>query len=292
MKKVSISLSEAFDKNDPDFTNKQESFNKLKEAVFGSILDTGISPVFGGDLIKDGLADFIKDKINEIGNPDLKVISKSFWPINLLMKEETKEKYKDCIDFMPVELADHYGTNNLILTTNVDPIKLISSNDTLTKVFISVQLTDMRKSIVDMCDAAVFMGGKTSNYMGHCPGVLEELYHTRGKNPFYLCGGFGGVTRHLIDYCIYNKERPKELTVEYQMENNAGYKEMIEYINEKQEWYSLEYPYIIYELKEYISSSLFDNGLTKEENYELFETQNVSRIGFLITKGLKKCFDC
>jgi len=63
-------------------------------------------------------------------------------------------------------------------------------------------LANLRDPMVRLAGAAIFVGGKTTGFMGDKPGIRDEFerfrtYHATG--PVYLVGGAGGETARLID---------------------------------------------------------------------------------------------
>ena len=49
--------------------------------------------------------------------------------------------------------------------------------------------------------AHIFIGGKTTGFKGHKPGLLEEFLIAKGKeHPIFLLGGFGGETEIMVNH--------------------------------------------------------------------------------------------
>jgi SLOG cluster2/TIR domain len=171
-------------------------------------------------------------------------------------------------------------------------------------------LTAMREAMCRETDARIIIGGRVSGHQGKYPGLFEEAYLTlcAGK-PLYLVGGFGGCARLLIQM-ICDKQRPVELTRDYQ----RAHPRMARYPgadgSDQQEmvpFEQLEHSYLRYEqepeigqeridydscVDEFLSASIMDlkNGLTEEENRDLFETSELDRIVYLLMKGLAEVF--
>jgi hypothetical protein len=77
-------------------------------------------------------------------------------------------------------------------------------------------LTAMREAMCQDTDACIMMGGRVSGHQGKYPGLFEEASLTlRAGKPLYLLGTFGGCARLLIQM-IRDKQRPVELTRDYQ----------------------------------------------------------------------------
>ena len=154
------------------------------------------------------------------------------------------------------------------------------------------------------------MGGQVSGHQGKYPGLFEEAYLTLcAWKPLYLVGGFGGCARLLIQM-IRDKQRPVELTRDYQRAHpriarypgvdGSDQQEMVPFEQ-------LENSYLQYEqdpeigqeridydrcVDRFLSASIMDlkNGLTEDENLDLFETSELDRIVYLLMKGLAEVF--
>ncbi len=167
-------------------------------------------------------------------------------------------------------------------------------------------LTSMREAMCRETDARIIMGGQVSGHQGKYPGLFEEAYLTlcAGKS-LYLVGGFGGCA-HLLIQMIRDKQRPVELTRDYQ----RAHPRMARYLgvdrSDQQEmvpFEQLENSYLQYEqdpeigqeridydrcVDRFLSASIMDlkNGLTEDENLDLFELSELDRIVYLLMKGL------
>ena len=109
-------------------------------------------------------------------------------------------------------------------------------------------------------DCSIILGGKTENYFGKFPGILEEAKLSfRSKMPVFLIGGFGGATKIIVD--LINKNKIKTKLSE----------ELIEYFSN-------------------LTISDLNNGLDEIENNRLFTSINYYEIIALILKGIKRVF--
>ena len=166
-------------------------------------------------------------------------------------------------------------------------------------------LTAMREAMAAQTDARIVMGGRVSGHQGKYPGILEEAALVFGAKPLYLVGAFGGCT-HLLIRVLRDKERPEELTAEYQRQNPrvAKWKSVDGTTREEKVCFDeLSSSYRRYEsdpvsgqgpidysrvIDRFLTLKITDlkNGLTKDENLELFETPDLDRIVSLLVKGL------
>jgi hypothetical protein len=141
----------------------------------------------------------------------------------------------------------------------------------------------MRKKMTSIMDIKVVAGGKTENFSGKFPGVLEETYLALENGiPIYLIGGFGGAAKKIID--LLNGNTPEEFSVEYQSKNEH-FKTLYQYYKDKGEEHQINYQSINDLFIEKGIEGL-NNGLSVDENKKLFESKNIYEIIYLIFKGL------
>ena len=89
---------------------------------------------------------------------------------------------------------------------------------------------------------------------------------------------------------IIHKKIPDELTVQWQIDNNKGYKDLLGYASSRQYNYVDDYSSAINTLTSSGISKL-NNGLNEKENYRLFETPFIDEAVHLLLKGLKKIYE-
>jgi len=144
----------------------------------------------------------------------------------------------------------------------------------------------MRENMIKSCDVRICAGGKLAGYKGIMPGVLEEiLIAAKLGLPIYLLGGFGGLTSKVCEV-ITTGNVPEELTLQWQIENNAGYKKMLDFADMQSSSYTVDYT----KSMNIIKKLDFRNGLSKEENIRLFRSHYVDEAVFLVLKGLKAIY--
>lgn len=166
-------------------------------------------------------------------------------------------------------------------------------------------LSAMRQTMCQETDARIVLGGRVSGHQGKYPGILEEAYLTLyAAKPLFILGGYGGCAKLLVRV-LRDKQVPPELTRAYQAAHprTAHYqvqgKEELETVPFEQ----LEELYIQFEhdpivgeeqidyqryVNRFAAASIADlrNGLSDDENLELFETIDLDRIIYLVMKGL------
>lgn len=123
----------------------------------------------------------------------------------------------------------------------------------------------------------IFIGGKVKGFRGYIPGVLEELiYCINNDKPIFLIGGFGGVTRIVVN-AITDQIGISEFKSSLSWDENNISNHNIEFSIQK-----IDFDSFFDKLKKID----YHNGLSIDENLELFETVDVELIQSLILKGL------
>lgn len=272
--KVAISISESQDIE--EYGVRLYHLRSLIVELARYFLAFDMQLMYGGDIRYDKQFNFAEiiaqlvQSYNEYYSKDAVVTNYSSYPYYKKIDDALKTDLLDIVDFIEVQPDKKYDTTNL---------------DDLEQSYITAQtLTKMRVAMTGIMDIKVIAGGKTENFAGKYPGVLEEAYLAlENEIPIYLIGGFGGVAKKIVD--LLHGNTPKEFSAEYQSKNN-GFKTLYEYYKTKGEEDEINYEKI---------NSLFiekgidglDNGLSVDENRKLFESKNIYEIITLIFKGIQ-----
>lgn len=153
-----------------------------------------------------------------------------------------------------------------------------SFNDVGKTVESALNFTNLRVIINDLIGSRIFIGGKQDSYIGLYPGVLEEfIYAISSNKSIYLLGAYGGITSEIIS-CLINKKPLKEILMKYRSKKSADFTSSY-----------LKYSSIdkTSDFLNRINIYSLNNGLTRDENLELFKTQDIGFASSLILKGLK-----
>jgi hypothetical protein len=153
-------------------------------------------------------------------------------------------------------------------------------------------LSAMREELIAQTGARVILGGKPHTFMGIMPGIIEEALLTiRKKQPLYVMGGFGGAAG-LVAKAILG-ERPEGLTLQFQVAKSPAYAEVLKIHDSERASHAelmlpeIDYKSIVRELASYgLAGVSRANGLTEEENREMFATGSIDSALFLLMKGL------
>lgn len=281
-KKIGISISDPDEKSLWSIGQTERHLKNLAQTMAKYLLGCSATLVYGGDLRPDGFtwniimeARILKDKFK---SKNIYLHNYIAWPI-YLNETEILETFE----------AENVDVLNMIKVEIDETIeKLVASKDdflppsTVHNCYIwSRSLTEMRKSMIADCAARICAGGRGNGYKGKIPGVLEEiLIAVEMKKPLYLLGGFGGIV-HSVCEVIEGHDTPDILTLKWQMENNSGYKELLQYYEDNGEAVSYT------KIADNIRKINLNNGLSKEENIRLFHTPYVDEAIYLVLKGLQ-----
>lgn len=232
--------------------------------------------MYGGDIRYDNQFNFAKIisqlvlSYNEEYLEEAVIENYSSYPYYKKINDTLKTDLLDVVDFIEIKPDEIYGINSL---------------DELEQSYITAQtLTKMREKMTDTMDIKVIAGGKTENFSGKYPGVLEEAYLAlKNEIPIYLIGGFGGVTKKIIN--LLNGNLPKEFSVDYQSKND-NFRTLYEYYKTKGEEDEINYERIN---NLFIQKGIdgLKNGLSVDENKKLFDSKNIYEIMSLILKGIQ-----
>lgn len=273
--KVAISISESQDIE--EYGVRLYHLRSLIVELARYFLAFDMQLMYGGDIRYDKQFNFAEiiaqlvQSYNQEYTQDAVVTNYSSYPYYQKIDDALKTDLLDIVDFIEINPDEKYDVN---------------SSNLLEQSYITAQtLTKMREEMTDIMDIKVIAGGKTENFSGKYPGVLEEAYLAlKSEIPIYLIGGFGGVAKKIVD--LLNGNIAKEFCVEYQSKNSS-FKTLYEYYKDKGEEDEINYERI---------NSLFvekgidglNNGLNAEENKKLFESKNIYEIIYLIFKGIQK----
>lgn len=287
-KKIGLSISD-IEKTELIKTGiRLDNLILLSQDLARNILSREAVLIYGGDLRPNGFTAFLLDEAEAIQSrlKSKKIYIKNYiaWPIYLNENDELlhwQAKYKKVAKFEKCNFP-----------TQIIPKKLCPSD---TKIFLppsnaknqylwSKSLSEMREKMIKECDARICAGGKLIGYKGCMPGVLEEiLIAIKYKKPLFLLGGFGGVVNYVCN-AIEKGKIPEQLTKEWQIKSNCDYKMLLDYINNEDQAYFLGYE----KLHEKLNYQNLNNGLSKEENDKLFNTQFIDEAIYLILEGLDR----
>ncbi|WP_339098562.1 TIR domain-containing protein [Pectobacterium brasiliense] len=286
-KKIGISISDVEVSELIKTGKRPDNLILLSQDLARHILSREAILIYGGDLRPDGFTSFLLDEAEAIQSrlKSRRISIKNYisWPIYLNTSIDLlnwQARYNRVAKFEKCKLPKQNIPIQLTVNENV----FIPLDTKENQYLWSKSLSKMRNKMIQNCDARICAGGRLTGYKGCMPGVLEEvLYAIEHKKPLFLLGGFGGITSYICS-CIKSGNIPEELTRDWQIYSNGGYKMLLDYISEIDNEYCPNYS----NLNKVLNYKSLNNGLSKEENNKLFDTEYMDEAIYFILKGLDK----
>ena len=283
-KKVGISISEISDIEMINIGQDYQHLINLSQEIAKQLLTRNTELVYGGDLRESGFTKYLFEEaqVVQARTKSQKKYIKNYisWPIYLNDSVdiiEWKARYSNVAEMIEVDPSS--DINDLIPCRE----SFLPPTNPRNNYVWSRCLTSMREMMSGNCDIRICAGGKNSRYEGRLPGVLEEIIIAiRLKQPIFLLGGFGGITASVCDF-IKNGRVPLELTLDWQIENNNNYKDLIDIYNSRGLDNLVNYDRLL----KLINIEGLNNGLNENDNLRLFSTPFVDEAIYLILKGIK-----
>lgn len=275
-KNVAISISESPDSSTLGIGKAM--FEDLSVELARHLLISGAHLVYGGDLRPGGFTELFKDLAYQYGIYEKDKSFKNYftnylaWPIYIGMTPASQAEYKFCrVNCQKAEIPD---------TIPVGLRDLMVSPTTVENLYYWAEsLKSMRHEMESHIDARIILGGRVTGFKGYMPGLYEEAINAaKANHPLYLLGGFGGASARLIQ--LIKGETSSDKLFEECCSHHL-YQEFVSYLDkEKGE--------MNFKVLDVFSNnmSVLKNGLSKEENEQLFVTTNVTEIIALVLKGL------
>lgn len=275
-KNVAISISESPDSSTLGIG--MAMFEDLSVELARHLLISGAHLVYGGDLRPGGFTELFKDLAYQYGIYEKDKSFKNYftnylaWPIYIGMTPASQAEYKFCrVNCQKAEIPDTIpvGLRDLMVPpTTVENL-----------YYWAESLKSMRHVMESHIDARIILGGRVTGFKGYMPGLYEEAINAaKANHPLYLLGGFGGASARLIQ--LIKGETSSDKLFEECCSHHL-YQEFVSYLDkEKRE--------MNFKVLDVFSNnmSVLKNGLSKEENEQLFVTTNVTEIIALVLKGL------
>ena len=282
--KIGVSISDPSNEELISIGQNSKHLVQLSQDITRHLLARSAILIYGGDLRPDGFTQFILDEAQVLKTrmqSRCSFLIKNYiaWPIY----------HNDTLDIKSWK-TKHRNVAKMIECSYPDDVKdLIPSVDyflpptNIQNSYVwSRCLTEMRMKMIEDCDVRICAGGRHYRYKGKMPGVLEEIVIAiEMERPLFLLGGFGGVTSNVCKL-IESKIEPEELTLDWQIQHNFGYKQLLDFCKSREPKHAVNYDSIAKLLKD----ANLRNGLSMEENKRLFNTPFVDEALKLILKGL------
>lgn len=283
---IGISISDITENELIEIGQSNKTMIKLSQDIARHLLSHGAILVYGGDLRDNGFTQFLFNEAlslkSRIHSQNIHINNYIAWPIYLKDTDKTKNwKSSNLSIANMIELPLPGDVKDLLSNQEV----YISPTDTNNRYIWSRSLTEMRRQMIEECNVRICVGGKSRGYKGLMPGILEEtIYALEKKTPVFLLGGFGGITSSICK--LLQNEIPQELTLNWQIENNEGYEDLLHFYESR----GLPYETIYSSLLARANKIELNNGLCIDDNILLFNTPFIDEAVHLIIKGLKSLY--
>lgn len=275
-KNVAISISESPDSSILGIGKAM--FEDLSVELARHLLISGAHLVYGGDLRPGGFTELFKDLAYQYGIYEKDKTLKNYftnylaWPIYVGMTPATHAEYKSCrVQCQKATIPDTIPTD---LHGQMVPPSTVEN-----LYYWAESLKAMRLEMESNIDARIILGGRVTGFKGYMPGLYEEaIIAANCKHPIFLLGGFGGASARLIQ--LIKGETSSDKLFEECCSHHL-YQEFVSYLDKEK----VEMNFKVLDVFSN-NMSVLKNGLSKEENEQLFVTTNVTEIIALVLKGL------
>jgi hypothetical protein len=289
---INLSISESDDSLQRGFPTGQ--VNRTTLQVVAALFGQGASVLFGHDWREDGIMEAVYGFARQVQAPiplspdeaaaDEQPLLRNLlpWPDKPYLPERDLEQLSSTLRVetagLPKELQVFDGE-----------ARRAGPNNGLYQYVRARGLTFLRQRLNDASHVRFCLGGRTSGYAGRYPGVIEEAFLAiKEKKPLYLAGFLGGATQQVVnaidgkrmpdDFC-----RPTPLQGLYEnpvVKEADGTTRDDRVIDRAAVWNA----FAVAGRK----NIAITNGLTIEENDELFHTPVVDRAIELVLTGVSR----
>jgi SLOG cluster2/TIR domain len=286
-KTIGISISESSDLQRLGFSAVHQQRALIE--ISRHLLAQGASVAYGGDLRPGGftldLVEMVKAYNEEATERAEKVMNFLAWPLHLNLTVEWRANYKDEVSIQAIPLPQDLKQPPF----SIDETTYLEPNSRLNRYTWARCLTAMREQMAERIDARIILGGKVTGYKGAFPGIVEEaVLAISHHKPLFVLGAFGGCARAVGEALM--GESPEVLTQAYQTAQSNDYGDLLEFYNQQATQNvahpSIDYTRLVTTLENRGFQGL-SNGLTELENQNLFNTENLEEMVYLILKGLE-----
>jgi SLOG cluster2 len=288
---VSLSISESEESAERGFPVWQ--VNRVTLQVVAALFGQGVGVIFGHDWREDGVMEAVHSFARQMQPPvplspqDAAAVGQPLlrnllpWPDTPRLPSDDLERLASTLRVeaagLPAELERYEGE-----TLSKSP------NDPLYRYLRARALTHLRHRLNAQCDARICIGGRTSGSAGRCPGVIEEaLLALQSRKPLYLAGLLGGASRQVIN-AIEGRDMPRDFCPGSIRDLYAD--PPVRETDRATEQDRMTDRAVIWALcgEGSVTKLAEVNGLTPEENQELFHTPVLDRVIQLTLAGLAR----
>jgi hypothetical protein len=289
---VNLSVSESDDSTQRGFPSSQ--VNRVTLQIVAALFGQGASLVFGHDWREDGVMEAVYGFARQVQSPiplspaqaaaENEPLLRNLvpWPDKPYLSRPEREQLSSTLR---VESA---GLPRELQAVEADA-RLADPNDPLYRYTRARGLTFLRRRLNDVSHVRFCIGGRRSGYAGRYPGVIEEAFLavTDGK-PLYIAGFLGGTAEQVVD-AFEGKEMSEDFCGAAPLENVYAAPPVREAEAATRDDRVIDRTVVWKMFRDTGRDRLAQtNGLTVDENNELFHTPVIERAIELVLIGLSR----
>jgi hypothetical protein len=289
---VNLSISESDDSLGRGFPGWQ--VNRVTLQVVVALFGQGVGVVFGHDWREDGVMEVVHGFARQMQPPvplapaeaenSAEPLLRNIlpWPDEPRLSNEDLERLASTLRVEKAGLPDE-------LRRYEEAAKKEGSSSPLYRYIRARGLTNLRHRLNALSHARLCVGGRTAGAAGRCPGVIEEaLLALQGGKPLYLAGLLGGATNQIIQ-AFRGAKMPETFCAPTQVNELYVVPPVVERDPATRQDRLVDRSAVWDDFSKAGRASLSEtNGLSTEENEELFSTLVLDRMIQLVLTGLSR----
>lgn len=289
---VNLSISESDDSEHRGFPSWQ--VNRVIVQIVAALFGQGASVVFGHDWREDGVMEAVYGFARSIQTPFPLLPAQSAAEAQPLLKnllpwpDKPHLSEQDLEQLSPTLRVESAGLPRELQAFD-EQARRTEPNSPLYRYIRARGLTFLRHRLNVDCHVRLCLGGRRSGFAGRYPGVIEEaLLAVTGAKPLYLASFLGGATEQVVD-AIVGKTITDEFCHPTSLQDLYKAPPIKEYDAATREDRTIDRVAVWSEFARTGRDGLAAaNGLTVEENDELFHTPVIDRVIELVLIGLSR----
>ena len=289
---VNLSVSESDDSTQRGFPSSQ--VNRVTLQIVAALFGQGASLVFGHDWREDGVMEAVYGFARQVQSPmplspaqaaaDNEPLLRNLvpWPDKPYLSGAELEQLSSTLR------VESPGLPRELQATEADA-RRADPNNSLYRYTRARGLTFLRRRLNDVSHVRFCIGGRRSGYAGRYPGVIEEAFLavTDGK-PLYIAGFLGGAAEQVVD-AFEGKEMSEDFCGVASLGNVYAAPPIRETEAATRADRVIDRTIVWKTFRDTGGDRLAQtNGLTVDENKELFHTPVIERAIELVLIGLSR----
>lgn len=283
-----------------------QQVNRITLQLAQALIGQGASVVFGHDWREDGVMEAVHGFAQQIRGPfpmhQAEAGDRKGEELRRMRDLEGDRLPPPLINILPwpgastLDAAQRKRLEGTLLIATAAPppeelldrLKARGDDPRLSDHARGLALAKLREELTRYTDARICIGGQITNFKGILPGIIEEaLRALDARKPVYLCGLLGGATARLIE--SFEEPRAQRLA-RYTAEIKERIADIrldprVPYSGVEQDF--LKKPFLLTT----VDSLAETNGLSVEENRQLFQTRSIEEVIYLVLKGIGRLRD-